>query len=483
MTQALRAQVTDLEQAVLDTLDAGDLDAVLERTATRAGVAVRAQYHLLALRLDDGTERLIGDGLAPSVTRQHGRSLLDRGVLETREFETLVAEVATSRRRYGALAAYLPAGSGFLPAEQDHLDAYAGLVAATVEAATALDAERRSAAVTGTLLQLASTLGELQSEEAIAQAVAEAVPTVTGADRASVLGWEADQGRLVTLAAAGYGDHAAALGELQIPQGSTPVLERLLTDPRPIELTPATSDPFLAEVLTRFGSTNVTVAPMRDGSDLLGVVVASRVRDRGIAVDALLGVADQAAVAIARQRLVATAVHAATHDRLTGLPTRELLTDRLERALSDHRRTGRRVAVCFLDVDGFKAVNDRCGHAVGDRTLELIAERLTAAVRESDTVARVSGDEFVVLLRDLSTVDDVRRSAEALVDAASLPVEEQGGGEVRVSASVGIAIVPDHGRTPDELLLSADAVMYEVKRRGGHGYAVAADEVRAPGSD
>ncbi|MFP4311817.1 MAG: diguanylate cyclase domain-containing protein [Nitriliruptoraceae bacterium] len=473
VTDALRAQVTDLEQAVHDILGAGDLDGVLSRTAARAGVAVRAQYHLLALRLEDGSQRLIGDGLDPALTRRYGDVLLERGVLDSVEHDVIVAPVATARRRYGALAAFLPAGTGFLPAEQEHLEAYAGLVAASVEAATALAAERRSAVITDTLLRLSSTLAVLESEEAIAEAVAAAVPTVSGADRASVLRWDGEARRLVTLAAVGYGERTAARIELEVPLEATPLLQHMLDDPFPIVITSGTDDPYLAAVLARFGSRHVTVVPLRDQRELLGVLVASQVHDAGVATEALLGVADQAAVAIARRRLITTALHAATHDRLTGLPARELLNDRLERALADHRRTGRRVAVCFLDLDGFKGVNDRHGHASGDRILVEVAQRLLDSVRASDTVARVSGDEFVVLLRELSDAEDVHRSAAAIVAAVGAPVRLPAIGEVAVGASLGIAVVGEHGSTPDELLSAADAAMYEVKHAGGHAYALA----------
>lgn len=474
VTEALRYQVTELEQAVLDTLGAEDLDRVLERLADRAGTAVRAQHHLIALRLDTGEERMIGDGFPPELTRRLGRALLAGDTVDTAEHVAIVAPVATARRRYGALAAFLPADSGFLPTEQDHLEAYAGLAAAAVEAASSLAAERRSAAATQALLEFSRTLAQLHSEEAIAEVVAAVVPTVTGAQRASVLSWDAEAGALRTLAAVGFGEDTSARLELEIPVGSTPVLTRMLESPGPVELVQGEADPYLDAVLARFGSTRATVVPLRDDGRLLGVVVASMARDAGVSLDALLGVADQAAVAIARRRLLGAAMHAATHDRLTGLPGRELLCDRLERALADHQRTGRRVAVCFLDLDGFKAVNDHKGHAVGDRTLVAVAERITGAVRASDTVARIAGDEFVVLLRDLAAPEDVHRSARALIDALDGPLVLEGVGELDIGASIGVAVAPEDGDTPEALLQAADQAMYRAKRAGGRDYVLVA---------
>ena len=472
--QALRDQVSELEQAVLDALGGEELDLVLERLASRAGTAVRAQHHLLALRLEDGTERIIADGLAPDLARAQGKALLAGGALEGTEYTTIVAPIATARRRYGVLAALLPADGGFLPSEQDHLDAYAGLAAAAIEASMALAAERGSAAATHALLQLSRALAVAESEVEIARAVAEVVPVVTGAGRATVLHWDVEAGVLRTLAAVGFGADTAARLEIEIPRGATPALTRMLEAPGPLDLVRGSLDPFLDQLLARFGSERVMVVPLRDGGELLGMLTAGLHPGVELELDALLGVADQAAVAIARRRLLTAAMHAATHDRLTGLPGRELLTDRLERALADHRRTGRRVAVCFLDLDGFKAVNDERGHLAGDRTLIAVADRLRATVRDSDTVARIAGDEFVVLLRELGRPEDVHRSAAALVAAVAAPMTIEGAGEVVLGASLGVAVVPEHGTTAQELLQAADKAMYRVKAEGGSSYDLAA---------
>lgn len=341
--------------------------------------------------------------------------------------------------------------------------------------ASSLAAERSAAAVNQALLAFSRTVAELHTDQDIAEAVTTVVPVVTGAERASVLSWDPEQRALRTLAAVGFGDDTAERLELRTTLGSTPVLKGMLAAPGPVELVRGEVDPFLDGVLARFGSTRATVAPLRDDGQLLGVVVASTATDASVEPEALLAVADQTAVAIARRRLLSAAVHAATHDPLTGIPGRELLGDRLERALADHRRTGRRVAVCFLDLDGFKGVNDTHGHAAGDRVLVAVAERLRGVVRESDTIARVSGDEFVVLLRELTEVEDVHRSAGALVAAVESPLHLDGVEATGLSGSVGVAVAPEDGVTPDALLRAADATMYGVKRRGGAGYALAAE--------
>ena len=153
----------------------------------------------------------------------------------------------------------------------------------------------------------------------------------------------------------------------------------------------------------------------------------------------------------------------AYHDALTGLPNRVLLLDRLAQQVAIAARRDRRFAVLYLDLDGFKAVNDTHGHAVGDQLLKRVAERLRKMVRDSDTVARLGGDEFALLLddaRDQGAVDEVRRKVcEALEAPFALD-----GKTLSIGASVGTVLFPEHGRTAEELLLAADQDMYRFKK-------------------
>jgi len=155
----------------------------------------------------------------------------------------------------------------------------------------------------------------------------------------------------------------------------------------------------------------------------------------------------------------------AQHDVLTGLPNRLLLTDRLGEAIARAHRRQSRVAVLFLDLDGFKAVNDSQGHAVADGVLQSIANRLTGALRRSDTVCRYGGDEFVILLSEVEHAEDAARVAKTLRDVIAEP-HHAGGHDVCVSASIGISLYPDDGRDADTLIAHADALMYEAKRAG-----------------
>lgn len=155
----------------------------------------------------------------------------------------------------------------------------------------------------------------------------------------------------------------------------------------------------------------------------------------------------------------------ANYDALTGLPNRRLFQERLERELKQALRARQRLAVLFIDLDNFKAVNDAFGHAVGDLLLGETARRLQACVRESDTVARLGGDEFTVLIRDIADSAAVQRVAEAIVQSLREPLGLQG--EVaEACASIGVTFFPDDAETPEALIRNADQAMYAAKRAG-----------------
>lgn len=175
-------------------------------------------------------------------------------------------------------------------------------------------------------------------------------------------------------------------------------------------------------------------------------------------------VSAQVAIAIERKRLYARLERAARYDALTGLGNRALLLERMQDALVRARRSGQRLALLYLDLDGFKQVNDALGHATGDLLLQETARRLRQAVRETDTVARIGGDEFVVLLEGIGRPARVQRVAAKVRDALSRPAA-QVGLDLPIASSIGIALYPEDGETEAELLQQADAAMYAVKLR------------------
>ena len=153
------------------------------------------------------------------------------------------------------------------------------------------------------------------------------------------------------------------------------------------------------------------------------------------------------------------------HDALTDLPNRLLMFDRLEIAIASARRHDTRIAVLFIDLDSFKQINDTLGHPVGDEVLKLVARRLQGAVRDSDTVSRHGGEEFLVLLPDVSQAADAAVIAEKLLAAISAPCQVAGH-RLELSASIGITVYPEDGEDAETLISRADDAMYRAKRMG-----------------
>lgn len=178
-----------------------------------------------------------------------------------------------------------------------------------------------------------------------------------------------------------------------------------------------------------------------------------------------------AAIAIERKALEQQLAHQAFHDALTGLPNRTLFMDRLEHALARVRRGDQTIAVCFLDLDHFKVINDSLGHDVGDQLLVAVTQRLQNCVREGDTLARFGGDEFALLLEDIGDLGEAIDIAERMTQALSVPVL-LGTREAVVTTSIGIALGNTAQTRTDDLLRYADIAMYQAKQAGKARYAV-----------
>jgi diguanylate cyclase (GGDEF)-like protein len=167
----------------------------------------------------------------------------------------------------------------------------------------------------------------------------------------------------------------------------------------------------------------------------------------------------------------------ALHDNLTGLPNRMLLEDRLAQAVSRANRTGRPFSVMFVDLDWFKPVNDNYGHSVGDEVLKAVAQRMTACVRRSDTVARTGGDEFVIVLGESGDARNAAMVGAKILDELSRPFLVAGH-DVEISCSIGISVYPVDGKDVATLLVKADTAMYHAKKSGRNGYRFFAPEMR-----
>jgi diguanylate cyclase (GGDEF)-like protein len=241
---------------------------------------------------------------------------------------------------------------------------------------------------------------------------------------------------------------------------------------------------------TRFGDTTVLL----DHGVVSGMMVPIEGRDRPFGVigchtgwtrrfdtddvNFLTAVGNVLSTAIQRRREEESSRHAALHDPLTGLPNRTLALDRLRHALARRGRDGGLVATLMLDLDRFKVINDSLGHHAGDELLLALAPRLSEALRKSDTVARLSGDEFLVICHAPAGVREVIAVAERLAAAVSRPIVLDSG-EHFMTASIGISIASDPHDTPSSLLRDADAAMYRAKRRGSGRYELFDDEMRA----
>ena len=171
--------------------------------------------------------------------------------------------------------------------------------------------------------------------------------------------------------------------------------------------------------------------------------------------------------------------HVATHDGLTDLPNRSLMMDRLDNAIARAKRNKSKCAVIFLDLDGFKPINDTLGHDKGDLVLREAATRLSECIRDSDTAARFGGDEFVLVLSDLNTAEDSAMVAKKVLSVLTEPIELSDH-TVQVGASIGIALYPDHGHNAEAVLKHADIAMYDVKDSGKNNYAFAPPSKATP---
>ena len=205
---------------------------------------------------------------------------------------------------------------------------------------------------------------------------------------------------------------------------------------------------------------------LREARDSLEQMVKNRTRKLAATVKQLEAEVEQ------RKKIAAELDFLANHDALTGLPSLRLCKDRLDHSLAEARRNRQMSAVMFLDLDGFKEINDAHGHEFGDQVLKTIADRIKTEIRETDTVARIGGDEFVIISSSLPESAIAERIASSLIRQISRPIHIEDV-EVAVSASIGIAFYPDDGATAEQLIRSADKAMYEVKRKGRNAYGFA----------
>ncbi|MFM6987472.1 MAG: putative bifunctional diguanylate cyclase/phosphodiesterase [Arenimonas sp.] len=214
----------------------------------------------------------------------------------------------------------------------------------------------------------------------------------------------------------------------------------------------------------------------KDRGEFLSMVEVSEVLDgkgqRSHFVAVLSDITD-------RKRIEQELVHLANYDALTGLPSRAMLIERLGKAIINARRNQRRVALLFLDLDNFKNVNDSLGHTAGDRLLVVVAQRLLAAARDQGMVARLSGDEFVVLVESAEDDRQIRDCATRVLAQFANPILLSESHAANLTGSIGVSIFPDHAQTPSDLLKYADIAMYQAKTEGRNTVQYFSEEMDA----
>lgn len=226
-------------------------------------------------------------------------------------------------------------------------------------------------------------------------------------------------------------------------------------------------------VLDQGGTCSILMVPIQVSNQFWGYIgfddCSSERRWSKSDESILFAMAASISGAFQRQQTEQRIRYQALHDQLTDLPNRMLFNDRLELALANAYRSGEMLAVMFLDLDRFKTINDTLGHTVGDRLLKCVAERLTGCLREGDTVARWGGDEFTLLLTQISCGEDAVKTAQRILDTLK-PAFSLEGHELYISSSIGIALHPDNGRDAEILIKNADAALYFAKDQGRNNY-------------
>jgi diguanylate cyclase (GGDEF)-like protein len=323
------------------------------------------------------------------------------------------------------------------------------------------------------MAQLSAELRPGNTEQAF-QIAARQLNSVLNMQRTLVLRAGA-AGRFSLLMAHGYdAGPTASLSALDIilpPQ--------LLDTTHPVRLTSEPAPDWLRQLAQDLLLPYFISVPVLVANKVVAVLLTGRVKEQAPflspledsdsetvqAIGGLLG-------AVLAQQQLHEVSYLANHDPLTGLPNKRLALDRLQQALLMGQRSGVNTALLFIDLDGFKAVNDTHGHDAGDELLRVLSRRLQDLMRLSDTVARLGGDEFIVIMPELGEPVQAEYIAKRVLTAVAEPLQIKGH-RVVVGASIGIAYGRGHGDTPQALLQAADEAMYHVKHHNKNGYAVA----------
>jgi diguanylate cyclase (GGDEF)-like protein len=472
--RGLTARFWELDSYTPDLVADGDPSEALTAIEARAAEAIGAAGHVLILTDPDGTgARVSQHGLVGGVA-----ALVDdvfQGLIADDDPRRIVVPVESERRRYGHLVFLFGDDHEHMPEERSILAAHARRVAVALDAAHAIRDARVREETASVLLHLSRQLSEVASVAEITSRLVEALPLVTGAHQASVMLWDDDANALRVCASVGVPEPL----KHEVDTLVIPIEDAMRDAPasvadRPTFIPRADARGFIADLMDRHSESFVVLVPILLRGQFRGVIAcgwrdSSNIGPTDVLEERVSGIADQTATALENAVLLDQVRHQALHDALTGLPNQTLFADRVTAEIVRARRNGTRLGVSVLDLDRFKTVNDSLGHSAGDHLLVQVTERLRHAVRAPDTIARMGGDEFTLLLPDLGDGGEAI-VAERILDAFVQPFEVEGH-RLRISPSIGIAAYPDDGDGFDQLLRCADVAMYRAKDRGRNTWA------------
>ncbi|MCZ2858526.1 putative bifunctional diguanylate cyclase/phosphodiesterase [Blastococcus sp. VKM Ac-2987] len=447
-------RLQDLQEAATDLLSADSLEDTLDRVAERADRAVHAPGYVLDVRLPHGKRHVRSRGLGSSVLAALGDARLEVGCRQVGGTTVLSVPVTSATRDYGVLAVVAWPGQDTLPGDVELLTAYARHAAAAIEMTATLAEAREQEETARLLLTVARSLAGRREAQQIAQTIADAVPNLCDADRAAVALWDAESESVWIAGLSGWPpDLADRAAGFVTSTDDSPELCELIAVGAPM-LVDRSSSSWADEVLRVFGVTAMGGVPIKVDDRLVGIVLAYWAHSRPPAAlgegttERLWGLAGLAGVALDNTHLLDEIRHRAAHDPLTGLPNRGLLHARMQTALSRPDGPAARTALLFCDVRRLKRVNDSLGHGAGDEVLAEVAHRLRSAVRDHDTVARFSGDEFAVLLPG-TTEPGAREVADRIHRLLAAPVRT-GDDEVFVELAIGVAVAESSEHVTDD---------------------------------
>lgn len=470
-----------LEAAASDLITSSPLGDVLDQILTRADSAVHAPGHLLAVRTPAGERHVrvrgIGKVLEAALDEREmvlspeSNALADRPVLSV--------PVASATHFYGVMAAVAHPGQEFFPEDTDALASYARHAAVSLAIAEIIDEAREHGETAQLLLDVSRSLAQHRTVQALATSIADAVPSLSDADRSAIALWDTQAGSLQIAGMSGWhGAQADQLAAYMTTQQESPELAQLLATGAPVLVDRNGSD-WARGMLADFAISGLAAIPIMAGGEVSGIVLAhwagrpAPEKLEGSLIERLSGLAALAAVALENIRLLEDARRQAFHDPLTGLPNRALFEDRLETSLT---HTGGGVGLLFCDINRFKRINDGLGHSAGDSVLRHVAAQIKAALHDGDTVARYSGDEFVVLLPNIGAPDEVDDIAASICSRFAEPIDIDGKKifvEIAIGTTFRKALPPGDPETRSDaarrLVEQADFDMYRAKARArGH---------------